>query len=134
MRGHDVRRHRKGQRFLAPIIQSEKDVRPMSERAWKLIADENRWTQGSFATNEFGFDVDELDEHATCWCAWGAVNRVHSGKENIDLRRRIVMRYEAEYGLPLATDNDSPGMTAAVMSERLRLIEEQVLAERGVQG
>jgi hypothetical protein len=41
-----------------------------------LIQDPAHWTQGSFARDEHGHDVDALAPTAQCFCAYGAIVKV----------------------------------------------------------
>jgi len=43
--------------------------------ARERIADPARWTQGSYAVDTYGSEIDPLDTHAVCWCATGSLAR-----------------------------------------------------------
>lgn len=95
-------------------------------RAWQLIENPKRWTQGTLARDGFG-DVAEVKWGARL-CALGAMIRCYNtGNRKSEVFARIRSAYKSRFGADMSFDNDSLGMTAAVMSERLRVVEEEVL-------
>lgn len=96
-------------------------------KAWELIADPKRWTQGWFARNASGHQVASCADDAACWCFFGAVYRTY--RDAVPVAHQISRRYFDKFDVDAQADNDRPGMTASLMSERLRIVEEEVLAE-----
>lgn len=94
-------------------------------KAWELIADPTRWTQHDWARDANGKGCWRESPSAVCWCARAAVRQVYGGDET---GNNIILKYYRRYKAHIEEDNDRPGMTAAVMSERLRVVEEEVLA------
>lgn len=41
-----------------------------------LIATPDKWTQGAYARDAEGGERLPMDDHAVCWCAFGAISRV----------------------------------------------------------
>lgn len=97
-------------------------------KAWELIADPKRWTQERFARDATGSWVHPESGSAVCWCAKGALLSTYRGK-SFHIGKAIYRRYRQIHGTEIPDDNDSPEMTAAVMSERLRVAEEEVLSK-----
>lgn len=95
-------------------------------KAWELIADPKRWTQFSCARTAMGDGISPESPDAARWCARGALMRVYNGWPVT--QAKIVNVYWARHQSSLPKDNDREGMTAAVMSSRLRIVEEEVLA------
>jgi hypothetical protein len=96
-------------------------------KAWELIADPKRWTQGEFARNADGYGVMIHDADACCWCARGAIRKIY---RDGPLAGLIINGYRERHDDLEINQNDAEGMTAAVMSERLRVVEEEVLTSR----
>lgn len=94
-------------------------------KAWELISDPQRWTQGSFAKNKNGDSIFAIDPDACQWCAYGALRATYGFNDVII--HGVNSLYRLKHKNEITIDNDRKDMTAAVMSERLRVVEEEVL-------
>lgn len=54
------------------------------EKARELISDESRWTQGEYARDNRGHDVDFNDSSACKFCALGAVLAAAGAEDDCD--------------------------------------------------
>ena len=43
----------------------------------ELLSDKSKWTQGTFARDKDGFEVNSRSRYAVCWCLMGAVNKCY---------------------------------------------------------
>ena len=62
------------------------DMTPLEilKRARELISVPERWTQGSFARDAKGLDIDNSrSKRAVCWCSWGALEHVTNGRAGL---------------------------------------------------
>lgn len=48
-------------------------------KAWELLSDASKWTQGEPARDIHGRPVDADDSEAVCWCLMGALNKCYPG-------------------------------------------------------
>jgi hypothetical protein len=58
------------------------------KKARGLISDPKHWTQGTFAKDAYGREVDPEDDQAICFCAIGAIHAAAGGM-NEDCGRAI---------------------------------------------
>ena len=88
----------------------------MNTTAEKLIAArkliEQGWTQGTYARDANGEDVDATDDRAVCWCSYGAIVRAYDEDFEAAEAARDVLR--AAVGTKYAASwNDAPERTQA---------------------
>lgn len=73
-------------------------------RAWELLSDHSKWTQGAFARRSDGQGVDLIDPKATSWCALGAIWRCYSSYKSAS---EAEVRLEQRLTQAIGTWNDS---------------------------
>lgn len=54
-------------------------------KVYELIDSPEKWTKGVYARNACGFSVEPTNPVATCWCAWGALQRCYG--DGVELRQ-----------------------------------------------
>ena len=64
-------------------------------KAKAVIADPKHWTQGWYAHNADGFDVESCNPEAVCWCSVGAINKV-AHEEGVSDTRFKATQYLAQ--------------------------------------
>lgn len=42
-------------------------------KAYELLSDASKWTQGTYARDKSGLSINEYSRDAVCWCIRGAV-------------------------------------------------------------
>jgi hypothetical protein len=96
--------------------------------ARKLIADPQRWTQGTEARNAGGSPTDVYSENAVRWCASGAIFRAApNGDAGADALRQASEVAWRTYDLALPDVNDQFGHEAV-----LRVLDRAIAAaQRG---
>lgn len=65
------------------------NAREILEQSWALIQQPGKWTQGVYAKNTIGKPVGIRSEDATCFCSMGALWRVSSGSEALELFEKL---------------------------------------------
>lgn len=95
--------------------------------ARQLISDPAKWTQGEYARDADGNEVKTWSENATCFCAYGAIQRVTEREDS-----------EADYFLFKAC-SERFGMSVTIVSdththaEVLALFDAAIAELEGVQ-
>lgn len=88
---------------------------------------ERGWTQGTFARNAGGYEVQPTALYAVCWCALGAISRVTNEEPGLDEHATDAL---SEYiNGAIGAWNDEPDRTAAEVAAAMRECADRV--ERG---
>jgi hypothetical protein len=56
----------------------------------ELLSDESKWTQGFYARNSVGSEVEAIDPEACCWCLSGALMKCYCDYGRDTYSKRIV--------------------------------------------
>ncbi len=86
------------------------------DKAWKLIAAPERWTQYASARTADGGMCDPCSNKAIKWCAWGALHKVHGLSDAINLLRAITLLTNCAIG----DWNDDPARKHSEVVEFLK--------------
>jgi len=82
------------------------------KEARNLISDPKRWTKETSARGCYGLTIHPLEKRATCWCSFGAIERVVSDNNQrlvhdiCWLTKYIGMSYIKYNDLPETTHED----------------------------
>lgn len=58
------------------MTPNKEEVIKMFEEARRLLSDPERWTKGASARDRNGIPIGSLNHNATCWCSFGAIDKV----------------------------------------------------------
>ena len=78
-----------------------------------LLSDPTKWTQGVFARNSDGDEVDPDDSTAVCWCATGAVRKI-AGDDVDHILDRLKNSIPSRFVATIPFVNDGPGYDAVM--------------------
>lgn len=88
------------------------DALVVLRQARALIEKPEHWTQGAFARDALRRQVRSFDAMAVCWCAVGAVGRVHPTDDSTH-SEALAALLRAVPGCSVAGFNDAPVRTHA---------------------
>lgn len=61
-------------------------------KIYELLATPDKWTQGYYAKNKYGDDVEEGDDTAVCWCLMGAIYICYEMEDYVKIMNKIESR------------------------------------------
>ncbi len=86
----------------------------------ELLADPARWTQGWFARDVYGSEVDIHEQDAVCWCLIGAIYKCYEDPRDRKIAEDKVAPFAKNQGATsIQSFNDS-----ATHAEVMKLLEE----------
>jgi hypothetical protein len=98
-------------------------------RASDLIADPARWTKSGYATRADGMTTHPVSSSATCWSAYGAIQRICWGDSGLEAIANDWLRWAANCVLLVHFHNDPATRHADVIDALRRAADAAELAE-----
>ena len=99
-------------------------------KAKAVIADPKHWTQGWYAHNADGFDVESCNPEAVCWCSVGAIDKVVHEEGVSDTRFKATLylaEMAGEFGcssIPDLNDHSSHETVMKAWDRAIKLAKE----------